>query len=364
MERRPAYVPFLAPLALALLLLACGGDDDAGAGPDEGAAQGTRPFLMGVSSLPADPSEQAYRHAFRLAGEAGEVVLIQRPPPWADFVPGATISERTENLTRLERDLARDNHLKLFLAIDPTEPTDRGRLAALPDELRGRDFSDDRVRAAFVAYAKYLALNYKPAYLALGVEVDMYFARRGDAAFRNFTSLYFEAYDAVKDVSSNTLVFPTFQYENMLGILDSRQAALPAWSLVNRFQPKIDMLAVSSFPGLVFKGVSTLPSDYYQPLTGRSEKPVAFVSVGWSSAALPSDSGREGEGEQLVYLSTALAAAEKLGARLFIWYLGRDPVVSPATAFSPLAATGLFRPDGQPKGAWSIWRRYSERRHP
>ena len=243
------------------LLGACGGDEGHAAATPEpvattDASLPPRPFQLGVSSLPVEASEDAYSDAFALAGRLGEVVLIQRAPPWADFVPGGSVSPRTERLTRLERDLAHRNDLRLLLAIDPTQPADRGHLAGLPDSLAGRDFSDKDVRASFIAYAKYLALNYKPAYMALGVEVDLYYARRGDAAFRNFVSVYFEAYDAVKEVSPNTLVFPTFQYENVLGILNRGAPSQPAWSLVDRFQPKLDLLAVSTFPRAAFAGIS------------------------------------------------------------------------------------------------------------
>ena len=315
---------------------------------------------MGVSSVPPEPSDEAYRGAFAFAGQAGEVVLIQRAPPWAEFLPGATISDRTERLTRLERDLAREQGLKLFLVLDPTDPGDRGRLAALPDELRGHDFSDSRIRAAFIAYAKYLALNYKPAYLALGAEVDMFFNRRGDAAFRNFQSLYFEAYDAVKEMSPSTLVFPTFQYEDLQGILRTGESTLPGWSLVTRFEPKIDVLAISSFPGFVYKSAAEVPSEYYRQLRGRFQMPIAFVSVGWSSAPRVDEvQGREAD--QASFLRRALAEAEDISAVVFIWYLGRDLTLGPSAGFESLAATGLFDVEGRPKVAWLVWRIYADR---
>jgi hypothetical protein len=264
----------------------------------------------------------------------------------------------------LEKDLAKENNLKLFLAVDPTEPSDRGRLANLPDDLRGKDFSDTRIRAAFIAYAKYLALNYKPAYLALGVEVDMYYDRRGDGAFRNLLSLYFEAYNAVKSVSSTTLIFPTFQYENMLGLLQTGESGAtqagttqPAWVLVSRFEPKIDMLAVSSFPGLVYATPDAVPEDYYGGLKGRSEHPIGFVSLGWSS----SSSGQE---SQFSYLSRTLAAADSLQASLVVWYLARDTRAQTTAAFQPLSAMGLYDAEGISKTGWSLWRRQLERPAP
>ena len=340
---------------LVLGMMACG---NSSAAPEAGTGKSgePRPFLMGVSSVPQKPSDDAYRDAFKFAATAGEVILIQRVPPWEEFEPGGTISDRTKNLTRLERDLAHDNGLKLFLAIDPTDPADRGRLAALPDDLRGRDFTDNRIRAAFISYAKYLALNYKPAYLALGVEVDMFFNRRGDEAFRSFQSLYFEAYDAVKDVSAATLVFPTFQYENMQALLSLGPPSQPTWALVNRFDPKLDAVAISSFPGFAFTRVDRLPQEYFSQLKTRYQKPLIFASIGWTSG--PSPEGGSLEGDQATFLRRAMSEAEELGALVVVWYLGRDVEDAPLPAFAPLATMGLIRADGRAKVSWAIWRTY------
>jgi hypothetical protein len=312
-----------------------------------------RPFQLGVSSLPVEASEQAYREAFALAARLGEVLLIQRAPPWADFLPGGSVSPRTERLTRLERDLARRNGLELILAIDPTEPDNRGALAGLPDSLAGRDFSDKSVRDAFIAYAKYLALNYKPAYLALGVEVDLYYSRRGDAAFRNFVSVYFEAYDAVKEVSPETLVFTGFQYEHLLGLLGSQ----PLWSLIDRFQPKLDLLAVSTYPRAAFDTIAGMPGNYYNALSERVAKPVVFLSAGWGS--------REGdaldEGSQVSFLYRVFAAAEELRSPFLIWFLAQDPDVGPDDGLGSLASMGLYDVQGRPKNALKVWRNHLAR---
>jgi hypothetical protein len=352
----PIAVVALAAVALAI---ACGGSDDRPSAVATGEAPAVssgaaRSFLMGVSSHPAQTSENAYRDAFDVAEAAGEVVLIQRAPPWSEFVPGGSISSRTEQLTLLEKDLAQKHDLELFLAIDPTMPGDRSQLANLPENLAGEGFTNTDLRAAFIAYAKYLALNYKPAYLALGVEVDMIYRGRGDGSFRNFLSLYFEAYDAVKSVSKDTLVFPTFQYEDMLGLISTGSPTLPSWSLVNRFEPKIDALAISSYPSLVFNTITDLPLDYYDALAGRLDRPVVFASVGWNSqtdqgASLdPADSG------QVAFLYRVLSAAENLHASALVWYLGRDPEAVPA-GFEPLARMGLQDAGGNPKSVWRIW---------
>jgi hypothetical protein len=315
---------------------------------------------MGFSSLPVGDSHDDYEDAFALAGQSGDVVLIQRSPPWSEFVPGSSLSNRTERLTRLEIDLASKNHLDVFLAIDVTEPGDRGRLAAAPPSMQDKDFSDNDVRDSLVAYARYLARNYKPRYLAVGVEVDLFYKAKGDAAFRNFQSVYFQAYDAVKEESESTQVFPTFQYENMRGTLHADADPVPLWSLVSRFDPKLDMLAVTSFPNTIYPVVTQLPADYYHELRERTEKPLALSSIGWSSRPKPGDLGSEGVAEQTEYVKRVLKQCELLPASLLVWYLGRDRDVA-GEATDPLSGMGLNTRDGKPKDSALAWRVVAER---
>jgi hypothetical protein len=237
-----------------------------------------------------------------------------------------------------------------MLAIDPTLPSDRGALAGVPASLAEQGFASEELRSAFISYATYLALNYKPAYLVLGTEVDLIFRNRGDASFRNFVSLYFEAYDAVKAVSPETKVFPTFQYENMLGIL-SDPPTQPAWSLVARFQPKIDVLAVTSFPRAVFDSIAEVPGDYYEALHGRFDLPVGFVSVGWSSVV----DGAPDESSQLAFLLRAVAAADRLNSPFLIWFLAQDPESQDRNAAESLSTMGLIDALGTEKNVMRVW---------
>ncbi len=342
-------------LLLAAFSFACG--DDQPSAPTQAVPTSTvdptlqpRSFQLGVSSQPVEATEEAYESAFVLAGELGELVLIQRAPPWDDFLPGGSVSARTERLTLIERQLAEENDLQLLLAIDPTLPSNRGVLAGIPPVMAGQGFASEGVRSAFISYAKYLALNYKPAYIALGVEVDLIFHNRGDASFRNFVSLYFEAYDAVKEVSPDTQVFPTFQYEGLLGILDdpSTQAA---WSLIARFQPKIDVLAVSSFPRTVFDDIGEVPLDYYDALRGRFDLPVAFISVGWASIV----QSLHDESSQLAFLLRTVAAADRLESPFLIWFLARDPEMPGNNGLASILTMGLLDSLGRNKNILQVW---------
>ncbi len=351
----------LVVILVGALSLACGDDEPAPtteASPTESTdlAAPPRSFRLGVSSQPIEPTEEAYEDAFALAGELGELILIQRAPPWEDFLPGGEVSARTERLTLIERQLGERHDLRLLLAIDPTLPSNRGVLAGIPPVMAADGFASEGLRSSFISYAKYLALNYKPAYIALGVEVDLIFLNRGDASFRNFVSLYFEAYDAVKEVSPDTLVFPTFQYESLLGILEDPPTQ-PAWSLVTRFQPKIDILAVSSFPSFAFNGISELPRDYYDALRGRFDLPVAFVSVGWASTV----NGVNDESSQLAFLLRTVAAADRLESPFLVWFLARDPETSATNGAASITTLGLIDAAGEGKNILQAWNSQLER---
>jgi hypothetical protein len=314
---------------------------------------------MGLSSLPQEPSRAGYEKVFSLAGENGEIILIQRTPPWEEFRPGGVISAETVDLTREEERLAEENGLEIFAAVDPLDPADRGRLASLPEDMTDAGFGDERVRSAFIAYAQYLALNLRPRYMALGMEVDLYEAARPDD-FDDFVGLYFEAYDAVKDVSPETLVFPTFQLEAIDNLLSTsgqplQPGAPTRWHLALRFEPKVDVLAVTTYPSFVFASPSEIPSDYYDQVRRRSKAPIAIAAMGYSSGE-----GRDGinegtEQEQEAFLRRVFGDAQRLNMAFVVWFASADPAFVQEPPLDLLQYIGLRRADGSPKPAWDVW---------
>src|SRR5690606_5834801 len=61
-----------------------------------------RPFAMGFSSMPAEETVESYVQAFATAAQYGELLLINRAPPWTEFFPNGQPSEDTLSTTRLE----------------------------------------------------------------------------------------------------------------------------------------------------------------------------------------------------------------------------------------------------------------------
>ena len=347
---RRAVVAGIACFALAIA--ACGG----GSSTREAATGGPeRSFMMGISTLPRELNGKAYSDTFDLAAKNGEMVLIQRTPPWADFVPGADISEGTAKTTASEKDAVDSKHLRLFFAIDPTDgATGRDRLAGLPSSMTGKDFSDGDVRSAFLTYAHYVAINYHPAYMALGVEMNLY-SQKNKADFDNFESLYFEAYERVKEASPDTQVTVTWQYEDLQGRLPTEDQHFPAWQLVKAFDAKMDVAAISTYPSFAFAKTSDIPDKYYSQLRGFTEKPIVIAEMGYSSAAGVQGINNGSEAEQSAFLTRALTEAQDLGMPFVIWFAGWDPTYAKDTPFSVFQHIGLLHDDGSEKPAWALW---------
>ena len=353
MKRRSSLLTF-ALLAIGLALAAC--SDGGQSEPTPTALPGpSRSFDMGFSSLPSELPAESYGDSFELAASAGEVILIQRVPPWEALLGDSFPSDDVVQTTQRETELAEEHGLELFVAIDPTDASEgRRQLAGLPEDRRGAGFADEEVRRAFVQYAQFVALNYQPKYLALGVEINSYEAQNPED-FEQFVTLYHEAYAAVKELSPETLVFPTFQLEELQGLLPADDPHPAQWRLIRQFQPNLDVLAVSTFPGLAFSNPDEIPANYYARLASYTIGPIAIAGMGYSSGPGRNGLNEGTETEQVSFLRRVLDDAEELRMALAIWFVGQDPTFTGETPLDLLQYVGLLRQDGEEKPAWLVW---------
>ena len=352
----------LAPAALVLMLVAsaalgCREEriQEPGFVPQPREQAGTpRPFLLGFSSVPAELTQDAYIAALDLTARYGELLLIQRAPEWAEFLPGVEPSPRLHELTVRERVAVEERELTLFYALDPFDPVDRGRLAAAPLGYRDADLAHPDLRAAFVAEARFIATSYTPAYLALGVEINATF-ERSPSQYRAFLAAYNEAYRAVKAVSPETRVFATFQYEQLLGAVPWEPSRPPRWELLADFAGRLDLFAIATFPSVTYEVANDLPPLYYQQIRDHTRLPIAFASVGFASAAQPDGLHSSTPAEQRRYLQRLLADADALDAPFVVWFAGRDPAFVEAPPLNLLSSVGLRDSMDRAKEAWTVW---------
>jgi len=344
-------------MLLAVLLAGCREEQlEAGptqSGPTEQAGD-PRAYRLGFSAVPVELTDTSYTAAFDLAAEFGEVLLVQRPPSWADFLPGADISNGTRQAAKNEREAVSARGLKLFVALDPFDPAARDRLAALPGGYEDRGFEDPRLQQAFIAEATFIALNERPAYLALGMEVNAVY-ERNPSLYEQFVAVYRAAYEAVKDVSPETQVFVTFQYEQLLGVVPWEPPHTPRWELLGAYEERIDLFAITSYPSFAYPVARKVPPLYYRQIQDHTSLPIAFAAVGYASAP-----GREGlnsstPAEQRRFLQRLLQDADELGAELLVWFAGRDPAFAATPPYDLLTSIGLRSATDDMKEAWLVW---------
>ncbi|MGE3076549.1 MAG: hypothetical protein AB7N24_20985 [Dehalococcoidia bacterium] len=321
-----------------------------------------RTLKLGFSALPAERTTESYIDAFATAQQYADVIMIQRTPPWEDFMPGGTVTQVTADSTRLEVALLEQyDRLQLFYAIDPTDGVvQRSRPANLPPSIDPADgFLDKRVQEAFVAYAAYVAKNYHPAYLALGVEVNMTYERAPEQ-FDAFLAMYNEAYDVVKGNSPDTKVFPTFQLEDLEGTFGIVHP--PRWDLFDKFAGRMDVLAISTYPFLgEAKSAADIRADYYSQLPTHWDGEIIISETGYASAPVEGRVNVGTESDQQAYLSRLLTEANDLGFGMVVWFAALDPAFATSGTTAVFKDIGLRKSDGSNKLAWTTWEEWARR---
>lgn len=212
---------------------------------------------------------------------------------------------------------------------------------------------DNATKQIYKNSAVAFAEKYKPKYLAFGIEVNILY-EKSLPDFDNFAQFYSEVYDAVKAASSDTKVFIIFQLEKMKGLDGglfggTNDATKSQWSILDRF-PKSDIIAFTTYPGLIYKDPSDIPVDYYSEIKSHTTKPIAFTEIGWHSDASPTG-WESSDVEQATFVAIFFNITRDLNRELVIWSFMYDP-----DTFEPFKSMGLrYRSDGTAKPAWDEW---------
>ncbi|MGE3856929.1 MAG: hypothetical protein AB7G21_08225 [Dehalococcoidia bacterium] len=313
-----------------------------------------RAFLLGFSDTPWALTDLATRQTYDLAAHYGEVILVQRSPNWADFLPGASPSEATRHELTAVRDAARSRDLRVAIVLDPFDPTARDRLQRLPATHAGKDLANPELRAALVQESVFIAKNLRPAYLVLGNEVNATF-ERNPATYLAFLAAYREAYDAVKAAAPETQVLPSFQYEELLGVIPDLPPHPPRWQLLKDFEGKMDLAGITTYPSFAFNVARKVPPTYYSALREHTALPIAFVSVGFASGPGRDNLNSSTPAEQRRFLQRLFEDADLLGSPLVVWFAERDLSFATAPPYDLLASLGLRDIGDRPKEAWPVW---------
>ncbi len=288
-----------------------------------------RSFKLGVVPIPAGWSSEQIAAAYRRSKEAGEVVSLTQKLGWGS----------NEHAARYEDDvtLARKYGLELFISIDVLED-DRHNIGNLPAELKGKTFADQTLRRHYTKEVTAIARKYRPANLALAVEINGYYSSHRDD-FPNFVSLYKDTFRSVKAVSPKTKIAVSFQYETMV--------AENQWNLLSLFGEQLETLCLTTYPEFLYgDSPDDVPDTHYAILKNIEGLPIVFTEIGWSGKP-----GSESERRQADFIRRFFALTKDTPMSLAIWSLLHD-----WQGGGKFETMGLIDPTGKPKLAWKAFR--------
>lgn len=232
--------------------------------------------------------------------------------------------------------IAHEHHKHLTIAVDWQEAT---RVRVLGKPWR---FTDEATRRQFITSLADAAQRHRPDYFVVGVEVN-YYARSAD--FLSFIETYRQTRAKIKEVSPETKVLVTFQYEALREHNN--------FDVIKSFD--LDILGIATYPHLAGVKPRDVSTKYFSALDAF-KMPVGFFETSWP--------GQDGQAE---YARQILPTCRDLDARLLIWTATTDTEALPEveadrTKFEVEANwmrhLGLWTLDGKPKPAAAIWQQW------
>lgn len=217
-----------------------------------------------------------------------------------------------------------------------TSPT----AADLQDDTAWKLWSDN-----VVIFAKHSSV----AYLGVGNELNKTMTT---SQLNVFTSNWPNFVQAVHDVSPQTKVFTIFQLEWMKGLRGglfggTNDATKAQWDLLHQVASS-DLVAFSTYPGLIYKNPADVPDDYYSSIAAQTSVPIALTEVGWFRTGPAGWSSSASEQADFVHRFFTLTKA--VNPVFTIWSFLYDPA-----AAVPFDTMGFLSKDQSTSAAWKAW---------
>ena len=282
-----------------------------------------------VGLTPHDPANpNGMLETLQELNEKVETVAFIQPVKWTFLCsPGPSADSIYSELEWLTA--APASNFKLLYAADFSAGADRKVLNRPVDcSIAAERFSfrNPRVARAWVKEMVWLVRHFRPRFAALGVEVEEYFtARPGEIA--PFAAAFEKARSRIKKTDPRIIVFPYFQYENIV-LHRSR------WKTVKRVldQVRPDACAFSSYPQSLqalgsFASSAALDAGYYAPLFSHCPRkvPVIFAELGATvSVSSMFDPGSDPALDQASFVANFWRAVQGRNVRLVNWMFFHD----------------------------------------
>lgn len=190
------------------------------------------------------------------------------------------------------------------------------------------------------------------AYLNPCVEVNMWYRVAKPEEWQAWRDLYSRIYRAVKEISPNTKVFCSLQYDLLAGKF--YYGGGPQWELLDDPDtaiPNQDFLGISTYPYGTF-------DNWFEGLRARHTPPIFVAEMGYMNpeSVYPMSGAAEQKQKELIEKIPELFAGLNLRALLWIGYDDGDPTTNPGLP-QWFYTLGFVNHDYSPKPALEAWKK-------
>lgn len=278
----------------------------------------------GVSLSPDSSADQPFADFFSMAKSTGTFIS------WAGPVSDL---EKTQGAPRVLLAKAQELQQTPVLILSPSDA----------------DIRTDTAWAQWTAPILLFLKEHQVPFLGIGNELNKTLNATDVQLYsRRFTSLA----ALIHQTSTTTKVFPIFQYEwlsgNRGGLFGGKNDARQAqWSVLENFG-SADLIAFTTYPGLIYHNPATIPSSYYAQIREHTTADIAFTEIGWARSG---PKGWESSvAIQAQFVDRFFLLTQTLDQRFTLWAFLFDP-----KAQEPFSTMGLLSPGQRTSPAWEAW---------
>lgn len=337
-----------------------------------------RSFAMGFTRWPPAATVEGLDRMNRFLAAHGDLTALHFDGgvPWPEAFQNASLPAAVMNEWKAAREALPPTHT-LLVSITPLN-MERNGLALywgsaqnqpLPPPWNGYQLNDPTVKTAYLNYARQVIEYFHPAYLAIGIEVNVAQAH-APQVWAAYKELHQYVYTALKREYPHLPIFATFTNTHLNG-LDGGDKIQQADD-VRALLPYLDLLGLSAYPyGWAYPDgkLDPIPEDFFETALSFG-KPVGVTESGAPSRSFTA-LGRTyefSEDYQARWIGFLLRQANLHRFRFVVNWAAIDFDELLQTIPSPelqefarfWAWTGLERSDGCPKRALSVWEAYRQ----
>ena len=291
--------------------------------------------------------------------------------PWNEFAAGEDPPPLWIALMEDIRGQAQEMGVDVYLAISPLGGL-RDRLAQLVEQQDGQlvfdtewastcfnfDTSPDAadVRAAYLAYVRWMVEFFQPDYLALAIEMNLFDEFCPDS-YDSLIGIYNEAYQQEKTLNPDLPIYPTFQIDFMWnlkpdGDCDIGDRSCLEQALARQADVQRDRFAVSSYPMMFLANQIPVPDDFFTAPAEITGETLVIGETGFTSESVTVPYPTlddpclfifsSSDQKQMDFMQLLFEQVNQVGGDLITWWSARDFLPASVLGSCPCDAPDLW----------------------